>query len=246
MYPQSKTAAALPQKMNNFPRFNEQRKEEQMNEESNQNEVDSIPNAGKMNNMMEMTLDKIKKLKQELEELKAKKKAKLSNKLISNNKSVKTSSPKIPINPTRDIISSKNPSKNEEKALDNIINKYSAHKGSDELAVFENIFRNYNQTNSNKVDVKEVNRQIKETMKTIGNNKDLKNLDLLKFNKPNVKSENLKKPAQQIRIGNKSTTNSKFNLRQGSSNNNSKFYKNYPKSNSGTNGPMKRNVPKIN
>jgi hypothetical protein len=168
--------------MNNFPRFNQKIKEREDNSvypnKENNNETE------KMNNLMGKTLDKIRKLKEELKLLKEKK---IQKNIINQKENKKIMSKSLPksINDskqTKTHFENKNNSNNSaDNAVRSIIDKYSFHNGSDELAIFENMFRNYNQTTSNKIDIEEVNRKIQETIES-GKIERFKNLKLIKNN----------------------------------------------------------------
>jgi hypothetical protein len=160
--------------MTNYPRFN-QKSEERINDNVQNDENEKNKETERMNNLMSKTLEKINKLKEELKLLNEKKKEKIkintrvNNNIIGKSKSQVVNKRSLPHK--KQVKDNKFLLNSEDNVVHNIIEKYSFHKASDELAVFENMFRHYNQTTSNKVDVKEVNRKIQETMKTVNTGK---------------------------------------------------------------------------
>ncbi len=124
---------------------------------------------------MGQTLEKIKKLKDELEIMKkdknnlklnkeiVKKDNKNYKQIINNEKKIIISDNFNNLNKNKTLLIS-----NEENKIKDIVKKYSTHGGTDELMVFENIFRNFNQTNSNKIDIKEINKKIKASINNYG------------------------------------------------------------------------------
>lgn len=108
--------------------------------------------------LMDQTITKIKNLKIELEELKNKK-----HQLENNHKPIKTIAPSpqkrnFTVLPLNDKVS-------------DIVKKYSTRRGAEELKIFENIYKNYNETNIKNVNVEEMNEKIKNAL----NNKLIKN-----------------------------------------------------------------------
>lgn len=211
--------------MNNFPRFNQKNKERE--DKSDYPNKENNNETEKMNNLMGKTLDKIRKLKEELKLLKEKK---IQNNMINPKENKKIMSKSLP-NSMNDIKQTKihfenniNPNNSADNAVRSIIEKYSVHNGSDELAIFENMFRNYNQTTSNKVDVEEVNRKIHETIRS-GKIERFKNFKLIKNDKKSDITSNVKEE-KTIKIKNYDEKNQKNKNNNGSTENRKSVFSN--------------------
>jgi hypothetical protein len=98
--------------------------------------------------LMDETIGRIKNLKIELEELK-KQKPRLEYKS-------KINAPK-PTERNSTVL-------NRESKVSDIIKKYSTKRGAEELKIFENIYKNYNETSIKNVNVEEMNEKIKRAL----------------------------------------------------------------------------------
>ena len=91
----------------------------------------------------------------------------METKSVNNNKINETTFKQKNITVTH----TENPKNSEEKTLNDIVNKYSKHRINNEFNMFRSIFKNFNQTNSNNVNIKEVNSRIVESINNIRDDK---------------------------------------------------------------------------
>jgi hypothetical protein len=179
LYPEA-PPVAVPTHVKNYPRFNE--KEENLEPEDD-HEVQ------KMKENMKITKEKLNSLKRELIYLKT-------------NKNATESKLNHPIQQTWNN-STKNISTSDDQKnkIDDIVKKYSLHSGKNELMVFENIFKDYNSTNSNHVDIKKIKERIQNKMM----DPKIKKL-LIEDNKTNIIIRNKLEKNENLEISKTSNT----------------------------------------
>ena len=125
----------------NYPRFHQQ-------DLTHENKITILKE------LIGKTSDKLKSLKKQIEILKNKKiNLKNKEKFVEQNKLKNLTKSEFNKKPSKSF-SSKN----------SIINKYASHVAETELNLFEEMFKNYNMTNSNKIDINEVNNKIEQTI----------------------------------------------------------------------------------
>lgn len=186
LYPQSRPTP-MPQHMVNTPRFHE--KNVDVNFEENKTPPTEDQDKKEDNSdLMNQTLLRIQKLKAELNELKKQKfrqgKSKISpvkgsylNTTFSQQEKKHSSKFKRNFTEIHKLTHS------EKTTIDDIVNKYSSHKATDELKIFTHLFKNYNHTNTKDIDIKEVNNSIENAIQ----HKEMKNLMLNEKENNNLK-----------------------------------------------------------